>query len=148
WSTSLTPADGGLPENLDAIICDSGFLSTMGVQPALGRIFNPEDDRPEAERTVVISRSLWVRRFGANPGILGTLVRLYGEMYKVVGVMPASFDFPTSAIQVWFPVQRLLSPNFKRQRGNHRFSVIGRLKPGVSVEQARTELDGIARRIH
>src|SRR5579885_2339971 len=148
WSTSLTPADGGLPENLDAIICDSGFLSTLGVQPALGRIFRVDDDRPEAERAVVISNSLWIRRFGANPAILGTPIRLYGEMYKVIGVMPAVFDFPNSWIQVYFPVQRMINPSFKHMRGNHRFSVIARLKPGVSVEQARTELDGIARRIH
>ncbi len=147
WSTSLTPSDGGLPENLDAAICDPGFFATLGVQPALGRAFRAQDNQSDADRVVVISNSLWVRRFGANPALLNSQIRLYGDLYTVIGIMPATFDFPTASTQVWFPVARLLNYNYTAQRGNHRFSVIARLKPGVSVEQARTELDGIAKRI-
>jgi putative ABC transport system permease protein len=146
WSASLSPSDGGLPEDLDAAICEPGFFRTLGVQPILGRAFSDEDDQQDAPRVVVISHALWVRRFGADPAILGSTIRL-GVPYTVIGVMPETFDFPTASVSVWFPVARMINPNYRLQRGNHRFQVIARLKRGVSTEQARTELDGIAKRI-
>jgi predicted permease len=141
------PSDGGLAEKLSGSICDAGFFPTLGVQPALGRFFRDEDDRPDADRVVVISNAFWRRRFSGGAAVLGSRVRLDGEMYTVIGVMPADFDFPSTAMQVWLPAGRELKPDFKQQRGNHRFSVVARLKPGISVAQAATELDGIARRI-
>lgn len=141
------PSDGGLPEKLSGSICDAGFLPTLGVQAALGRTFRDEDDRPDADRVAVISSAFWRRRFSGGAAALGSRLRLDGEMYTVIGVMPADFDFPSTAVQVWLPAGRELKPDFKQQRGNHRFSVVARLKPGVSVTQAATELDGIARRI-
>src|SRR5262245_6836499 len=144
WGTSFSPSDGGLPENLTGTICDSGFFPTLGVQPALGRTFNAEDDKTDAARVAVISYALWQRRFAGNPGVLGSNIRLDGELHTVIGVMPRGFDYPTSSVQVWLPVARQLNPDFKAQRGNHRFYVLGRLRNSITVHQARTEIDGIA----
>ncbi len=147
WQASFSPSDGGLPENLTGTICDSGFFPTLGVQPALGRTFNAEDDRTDAARVAVINYALWQRRFSGSPAVLGSSIRLDGELHTVIGVMPKGFDYPTSSVQVWLPVGRQLNPNFRTQRGNHRFYVLGRLLNGVTVQQARTEVDGIAARI-
>src|SRR2546425_7302528 len=96
---------------------------------------------------VIISAGLWQRRFGANPGIVGSIIRLDGEGYVVIGVMPASFDFPDAETQVWTPVWRQFPLREQRNRVTHRFSAIGRLRPGVTQAQGGVELDGIARRI-
>jgi predicted permease len=144
WGGSFSPSDGGLPENLTGAICDTGFFATLGVQPAAGRTFRDEDDQHDAARVIVISSTFARRRSLA----LNSAVRLDGELYTVIGIMPVSFDYPTSETLLWLPVSRVSRPNFKMQRGNHRFSAIARLKPGVSVDHARTELDSIAARIH
>ena len=146
-NVDYSPSDGGLPEKLNGTICDSGFFPTLGVQPVLGRFFREDDDRPDADRVAVIGSSLWRRRWGGSPAALGSQVRLNGEMHTIIGVMPAAFDYPSATVQVWLPAGRMLRPNFKQMRGNHRFNAVARLKAGVAVAQARTELDGIAARI-
>ena len=147
WSTSFSPSDGGLPENLTGSICDAGFFPTLGVTAEIGRTFHLEDDRPDADRVVVISHNLWLRRLAGNSAVVGSTIRLGGELYTVIGVMPARFDFPGSDVQIWLPVGRVLDPSYKQTRGNHRFNVIARLKPGITLQQARAELDGIAHAI-
>jgi predicted permease len=148
WSLSFTPSDGGLPEVIDGALGNYNLFNTLGVQPALGRGFREEDDRPGAERVVVISDSFWRRRFGARPEAIGSQIRLDGELHTVVGVTPPGFDFPNMQAQALVPAWRVLEPATRQERGNHRFMVVARLKPGVSIEQARNELDGIARRVH
>src|SRR5262249_14278743 len=123
------------------------LFPTLGIQAARGRVFTAADDRPDAERVMVISDALWRRRFGAKPDILGMHMRFDDKTYTVVGVMPPGFDFPSIDTHAWIPVCRALPPSTRTSRGNHRFMSVARLKPGISVEQARTELDGIARRI-
>jgi putative ABC transport system permease protein len=144
---SFSPSDGGLPENLTGAMCTYNLFSTLGAPPAMGRAFVSDDDRPDAEQVVIISDSLWRRRFGASRGVIGTRTRIDGDSYNIVGVMPQGFDYPASDAQIWMPVWRRLSPNARQQRGNHRFNVVARLNPGASVGQARTELDGIQARI-
>jgi predicted permease len=147
WGASLSPADGGLPENVTGVTCDTGFFRTLGVAAAIGHTFGDEDDRQDAPRVVVISDPFWRRRFSANPAALGASLRMDGELYTVIGIMPPSFDYPSAETQYWLPVNRMLKPNFRQARGSHRFSVVGRLKSGVTVEHARAEVDGIAARI-
>jgi predicted permease len=147
WQASLAPSDGSLPESLYGAICDAGFFPTLGVPPALGRTFREDEDRPNADRVVVISNALWRRRFAGEPSAIGSSIRLDGEMHTVIGVMPAAFAYPDASTQIWLPVGRMLHPRYRQMRGNHRFSAIARLKPGVSIERARADLDGIARRI-
>src|SRR5579863_4236237 len=84
----------GDPAKLDGLRASAGFLPALGVQPALGRIFSPEEDQPGHEHEVLLSYGLWRERFGGDPGILGRVVALNGEEYTVTGVMPAGFSFP------------------------------------------------------
>jgi predicted permease len=146
-AVSFSPSDGGLPENLSGAMCTYNLFSTLGVAPAMGRGFLSDDDRPDAEQVVMISDSLWRQRFGASRGVIGTRTRIDGKSYNIVGVMPPGFDFPASSVKIWMPVWRKLRPSAGQNRGNHRFNVIARLNPGVSVVEAGSELDGIARRI-
>jgi predicted permease len=145
--SSFSPSDGGLPENLTGAICTYNFFSTLGVQPALGRAFTSDDDQPEAALNVIISDTLWRRRFGADPKIIGTRTRMDGDSFNILGVMPPGFDFPSSDAQFWMPVWRMVPIRNKQYRGNHRFNVVARLNASTTVEQARTELDGIQHRI-
>src|SRR5579872_2459113 len=105
WGSSSSPSDGGLPEILDGAIVDAEFFPTFGVQPVLGRVFRQEEDRQDAPRTVVISYGFWQRRFGGSRAVLGSSIRLDGEMHQVIGVMPASFDFPIATGSIWLPVE-------------------------------------------
>ncbi len=146
-SFGLAGEDGKLPERIRGVICTHNLFSTLGVQPRLGRAFLPEEDAPTAQRVIIVSHGLWQRRFGGTKDIIGKLLRLDGENYTVVGVMPPWFQFPYNTVQAWVPIHRQLPPEQMQQRGNHRLIVIARLQPGVSVEQARAELDGIAKRI-
>lgn len=148
WGSSFAPDDGGLPENITAAICSYNLFATLGVRPAMGRTFTAEEDKYGAPRVVVISDVLWKRRFGARPDVVGTHMRLDGEPHTIVGVMPPGFEYPDADSQLWLPVRQIVPDRQMQARGAHRFLVIGRLKPGVTVEQARTEVDGIAKRIH
>ncbi len=147
WGTSFWPEDGGLPENIAGAICSYNIFATLGVAPAMGRAFIADDDKPGAPRVAIISHSLWMQRFGARKDVIGTATRLGAERRTIVGVMPAGFDYPRAEVEVWLPVWQNVGESARLQRGNHRFSAIGRLKPGISVAQARAEMDGIARRI-
>jgi predicted permease len=144
---NLSGDNGELPERLTATFCSYNLFSTLGVQPALGRALGLDDDRPNAQRVVVISNGLWQRRFGGLPRIVGSAIRLDGESYTVVGVMPPAFDFPNTETQLWAPMFRQLPARDQHNRGSHRYDVVGRLRPGVNAAQANVELDGIARRI-
>ncbi|HET9399802.1 MAG TPA: ABC transporter permease [Candidatus Acidoferrales bacterium] len=147
WSSALSPNDGGVPEVVDGAICSHELFSALKVQPAMGRTFTAEEDQHGAGRVAVISDSLWKRRFGARSDVLGTTVRLDGEPHTVIGVMPPGFGFPGRSVHIWLPVWQMVSENDRQSRGNHRFMAIARLRPGVTIDQARSELDGIAARI-
>src|SRR5262249_27003682 len=147
WGTGGAPIGGGeRPERVPAAYTTASFLPTIGVQPALGRFFLPEadppnpggsdHDQPSQPIVVVISHSLWQRTFGGDKNILGRTITVDAFPVKVVGVMPAGFNFPDEA-EVWVPSgENPANPH----RGNHRLSLVARLKPGVTIEQARAEL--------
>ena len=118
----------------------SELFSVLGVRPALGRWFLPEEDRPGGERTVVLGAALWHRRFGGDARVLGRRITLDGASYAVVGVAPADLDFP-AASDLWVPLALDLS---KERRGAHYLGVIGRLAPGVELRGARLEMAAIA----
>ena len=147
WTASFLPDDGGLPENLEGTICTFDFFTTLGVKPSMGRTFTDTEDRHGAPRVVVISDSLWKQRFGAGRDVIGSQMRLDGEPHTIVGVMPPGFNYPRAAVQVWLPLWQNVGEYTRQVRGIHRFNAVARLKPGVSVEQARAEVDAIARRI-
>jgi putative ABC transport system permease protein len=135
----------GEPERIDSVWATANLFPALGVAPQLGRAFTPEEDRPGGTPVAVLSHSFWQRRFGGDPAIIGQSVTLAGRDQQVIGVMPPGFKFIQKA-DVLLPfrlIEKHESTNFRITRK----SIFGRLKPGVSVEQARSELDSIVRRL-
>jgi predicted permease len=135
----------GDPEQLQGTRVSANLFALLGAKPALGRAFLPEEDQPGGERVVVVSHRLWQRRFAADPGLVGKPLTLNGQSYTVVGVMPAGFLFPNPRTELWVPVA--FSADDLGNRGGHSVVAIARLKPGVTVEQAQTEMNAIAARL-
>ncbi len=121
------------------------FFPLLGVGPRLGRVFRADEDKPGANHVVVLSHRLWELRFGGDPGVVGRDILLNNEKYRVVGVMPGDFQFMESYIGLWVPAA--LSAEELTNHGAHYLQVLARLKPGVTVQQATTEVEAIARRI-
>ena len=111
--------------------------------PALGRNFLPEEDVAGAERVVIVSDGFWKQRLGSNPNVVGTSLSLNGTPATIVGAMRPDFHFPESA-HLWFPAR---SPNNPQSRGQHSYTVLGRLAPGVTMAMANKEVAGIARQL-
>jgi predicted permease len=144
----MSGSGGQLPEKLASGEFSWDLLRTLGVQPALGRDFTQSDDRPSANGTVLLSWGLWKRRFGGDRGILNQTIYLDAEPYTVIGIMPAWFDFPNSATQLWTPIYRDWPEGMMTSFSKHMFRVVGRLKPGVNAAQGVADLSLISRRIH
>jgi predicted permease len=120
------------------------FFRTLGVAPAIGNDFKPEDDQPGVTKAVLLSDALWKADFGGKPDIIGQSIRVNGTAAVVVGVMPPKFAFPANE-QLWIPVNSSFPPRPRNDRGVNFVSLVGKLKPGVSVEQAQNEIDVIAK---
>lgn len=131
----------GDPVNLSAYFLTKGFLENLGVRPVAGRAFTPEEYEPGAPKTVMLSEALWRTRFGADPGIIGQTLNLDGGPHQVVGVMPATLDYPERA-DVYAP--RGFTDADRTLRVQTYYDVVGRLKPGVTLAQAREEMARIA----
>jgi len=136
----------GEPEQLNSLRVTANFFPALGVSPQLGRAFTPEEDRPGLAPVVVISHALWQRRFGSDPAIIGQSLALDGRSRQVIGVMPPGFKFLRKA-DVLIPRALNVQQELANEGMSFLGNVIGRLKPGVSLEQARAELDVILRRI-
>ncbi len=121
------------------------LIPMIGVSPMLGRYFNEEEDKPEAEPVVVLSYGFWQRSFGARRGVIGETVKVYGRPFTVIGVMPPSYEFPHREVEAWVPLQ--IDPSSPYSRANHYLRVVGRLRDGVEVESARAELEAYGRRV-
>ena len=145
---NLSGINGQLPETVRAATFSASMLPVLGVQPALGRNFTTSEDSPSANGTVLLSWSLWKRRFGGKASILGQTILLNARPYTVIGVMPSWFAYPYSTVQLWTPASHENTPAQMQVLDNHEFRAIGRLKPGVSLPEAVTELSLITRRIH
>jgi putative ABC transport system permease protein len=135
---------GGEPERLRVLAGTAAFLDVLGVSPVLGRNFRIEEETFGRHRVVLLTDSLWRRRFAANPGAVGTTILFDGMPYEVVGVLPTTFWWP-SPTDVLVPLA--LTEEDRRLRGAHFLDVIGRLKPVVPEQQAREELDIIGARL-
>ncbi|HLW77985.1 MAG TPA: ABC transporter permease, partial [Terriglobia bacterium] len=136
----------GSPEVVFATRVTSNFFSTLGVKPALGRDFVAGEDQPQGAKVVILSHGFWKDRFGASRNAIGQNIRLDGETFVVVGVLPQEFEFaPTNSPPIWVP----LSPNADAAtRRNLRWMhVAGRLKPGLTMTQAQTEMNTINARL-
>ncbi len=142
WDVNLTGVDD--PERLQGYAVSPEFFPLLGMAPELGRGFARAEAEPGHDQVVVLSHGFWQRRFGSDRRILGRTISLDGRAFTVVGVMPEDFDFPLTT-DVWAPLA--LSPQERSERGVRDLHVMGRLKPGVSLNQARAELTTVAGRL-
>jgi putative ABC transport system permease protein len=146
----LTLTGRGEPAVVHTSVVTAEFFTLFGQKPLLGRVFLPGDGKRGAPPVVVLSEDLWRGSFGADPNIIGTSIDLDKRSFTVVGVVPATFRFPqlTRSEQLWIPlVQDPLFSPWMEKRGLHLLQVTVRLKPGVSMGQAKAELDALSARL-
>jgi putative ABC transport system permease protein len=143
------------PERIAGVSTSSNFFKVMGATPILGRVYGEDEDQPGANHVVVISDALWQRRFGGDREVCGKTMKLDGDTYTIIGVMPQGFQFPRAAdlpsffqlppqAELWTPAQ--LTSEQLQNRGSHGRAVIARLNPGVTLAQAQAEIDTITNR--
>jgi predicted permease len=139
-------AEDGRPEQLRALAVTPSFFSTLGREPFLGRGFREEEAKPEADKFVVLMWGLWNSRFGADRAMVGRDVRINGEAYRVVGVMPRDFEAPARDISVLMPFSFTPQQMSDQGRGNEFSSMIARLKPGATIAQLNAQIKTIVNR--
>jgi putative ABC transport system permease protein len=144
-SASANLTGGGEPERLTASAVTGNFFQALGVQPALGRTFQLENEKSGSDQVVVLSYGLWQRRFAGDREIINKKITLDDKSFEVMGVMPRDFDFP-AAVEIWLPLNFDVAPGLK-QRKAHFLRPIGRLNPGVTLAQAQADTDIVARRL-
>ncbi len=152
WQDYSVSADSGkLPEKVKAAWCSANFFSILGVTPHLGRAFTDEDDRPDAQATVMLTNAFWMRRYGGDPAIIGKTIWLDARPYSVIGVLPQSFVFSSSfggnKLQVWTPVRHEAPPFLLTTFNDHEFLVIARLLRGETLPMLIDQLSALQKRI-
>jgi len=139
-NNSITLAEGEEAERVNAAFVSPGLFALLGVRPILGQVFAPGDTAWVESSPIMISEELWDRRFGRDSTIIGRLIPLNLGAREVVGVLPRSFDFPSPEVQVWYPARVVVS---RPSLNDAHFTVIARLRPGVSHAAATTELNTV-----
>jgi predicted permease len=142
WNANLSGI--GEPERVQAAFVTPEFFAVLGIEPSLGRALTVEDAKPGRPGTLVVSRGFWSSRLGSNSSAIGKTVSLNGSAYTIVGVMPEEFNFPLET-EMWVPLTFTVAE--QHDRASHSVSILGRLKPGVPVKQARAELATLAGRL-
>src|SRR5215213_2966788 len=139
--------EGQTAERLLGLAATADFFPMLGVEPARGRVFKPEEFEPEAGNVIVLTDRFWTRRFGSDPNIVGRKIQLDGKTVEIVGVMPPGFEHPIlwGPIDIWQPLT--FTPERKTNRGTNYLSAFGRLKPGVSIKQAEQSMVALAANI-
>ena len=148
YSFSLTGA--GEAEQVNAELISSDFFNLLGVRPLKGRSFLPGEDRPGAAPVALISAGLWERKFSSSADIVGSPITLDGRSYTILGVIPSSFHLSLSRLQtsqVYVPLGQWNNPLLTNRNAGLGFHGIGRLKPGITIEQARADMDSITRNL-
>ena len=142
---------GKLPEVVEAAWCTDNFLSLLGVQPMMGRSFTPDDDRPGAPATAMITANFWKRRYASDPAIVGKTIWLDAKPYTIIGVMPPTFvysgAFGGANDQIWTPVKHEAPASLLNTYGDHEFLAIARLAPGVSLTSLAERVDALQKQI-
>jgi predicted permease len=149
WSDGQVNLTGdGEPERVASGFVTANLFSVLGASPKLGRLFTPQEDVPNGPNVAILGYGLWVRRYAADPSVVGRTIQINGAPYQVVGVMPAGFVLPTDfqnpvPSTLWLPIQWNAAST---DHGSHGYYAAARLKPGVTVAQARDDLHGLAQR--
>lgn len=139
---SVNAFAGSRPQRLEGAAVTADLLQVLDVEPMIGRAFDQADDREGAAGSVLLSYALWQREFGGDASVVGTTVRLDDRPYTIIGVMPRWFEFPSRAAQVW-TAMRFASVEFADRNHNY-LQVLARLRPNVSLDAARAEIDLLA----
>src|SRR6185369_2591419 len=145
----LNLTGGDIPERIQGATVSAALWQLLGVQPIRGRVFDKSEEGEGRNNVIVISERLWQRRFNSDSTLVGKTVSLNGTNHTVIGIMPKSFEFPLPLVNVqggqfaervdmWVPVG--FTENEMKQRGGRDYGIIGRLAPGVTAQQAQTEL--------
>ena len=142
WSANLTGIDP--PERIQGFLVTANFFDALGMNPIMGRNFSAEENQPGKDAVAIITHSLWQRRFGGDPNIIGKTITVNSIVRTVIGVMPERFNYPKGS-EVYAPLA--MTPELMRSRDSHSYYIVGRLKQGVSIESAQAELDGISARL-
>ena len=147
WASFNLAEAGQPPDRASGIVASGDFFSLLGMSPALGRVFTPEEDRPGKSDVVVLSHGFWTRRYAADPTVVGRTVRMDGKPTTIIGVMPPGADYPFvwGRVDAWRPLA--LTDEQRRERGNNWLSAISRLRPGVSLGQAQAEMRLLAEQL-
>jgi predicted permease len=144
----------GEPERIGTIRVSSNLLPMLGVQPIVGRFFEPADDRPGRTGAAILGHGTWMRRYGGDPSVIGRSLTLNGQPYQIVGVLPPGFDLPREVLptlggaehaEIMIPLP--LAADAATVRNREDYNILGKLKPGVQVEAAQKEMDGITARL-
>ena len=141
WTGNTNLSGAGAPETVLTAPTESNFFSVLGAGPLLGRTFADDEDKQGREQVAVLSYSFWQSYFGGKPDVLNRQIELAGRKYTIIGVMPPDFRYPARA-QMWIPL--LMDSKSLGHRGAHQFNAVGRLKPGVSLQQAQADTALIA----
>ncbi len=136
----------GEPRVIRGAAVSADLLPTLGVSPVIGRSFTADDDRPGAARTLIVSHRFWQFELGGDPLIVGRTLVFDNAPCTVIGVMPRDFNFPRSDTQFWQPLRFDERAYADSERTNNLLNAVGRLRPGVTLEQARAEMEAIAAR--
>jgi predicted permease len=143
-SFTLTGGDA-VPEMVVGSRVTANLFPVLGVEPALGRTFTADEDRPDGPRVAVLSHRLWQRRFGGARDVIGRTVDVNGRPATIVGVMPRAFVYPEREHEVWMPMA--FTPEARASRGSHYLQVVARLAPGATLDAARADMAAIAARL-
>lgn len=147
-SNNLSDGGGQLPERIRSAYGSWDLFTTLGVQPELGRSFTKDEDKHDAPGTVMLTHSLWMRRYAGDRNIVGKIIQLNSQPYTVVGVLPAWFMYPDTETQLWTPIYHEQDPKAMESPQIHNYFVIARLKPGATLAQALSEVDTVTKRVH
>jgi putative ABC transport system permease protein len=141
YTEDVSETTAALPEKVTRAWVSPRFFEVWGMPPTIGREFTPEEETFKGPNAVLISDHFWHRRFNADPSVVGKNLRLDGNLYPIVGIMPASFLFPDRETELWSPIPA--GAAYGAARENDWFIVIGRVKPGVTPSQARADLSTV-----
>lgn len=147
WQFNLTGEQGELPEIVQARGGSWNLFPMLGVQAAIGRTFTESEDHADGD-SAMITWSLFERRFGGDASIVGRQIHLDGKLYTVVGVLPKWFTYPDAKVQVWVPFKTALPPEILKHHDFHFSSVVARLRPGVSLKSALSQVEAVQYREH
>jgi predicted permease len=145
---TFTMTGMGEPERLDANMVSATFFPLLGVNPIIGRNFEEKEDQLGAAHAALIGEGLWKRKFGSAPDIVGKTIRLDGDLYTITGVIPATFHYANdnyhSKAEVYVPLGQWNNPLFRDRRTGMGMDAVGRLKQGVTLAQANSDMSGVA----